>query len=152
MRGRVRASGACASIGFWLRCRASNRHLLAESGIVGKKKAPHRTGEHLLHGVFGVFRMATDLHAERVRPFSEVIRWPPQQLPGIVLVEEGGGSDQFRSHCLGESAARPVYSQVRMNEESLRLKPADSLRARERRGIPFQGRLNHLAGKLEIPY
>jgi len=60
------------------------------------------TREHLLHGVFGIFRMPTDLHAEGI---DRILKQPyrffncfrsiaPQQL---------GGSDQFWSHRLESS-------------------------------------------------
>ena len=72
-------------------------------------KVPDGAGEHLLHGVFRIFRMPADLHAEGI---DRILQQTDRLFDGFrsVAAQEVGGSDQFRSHRRGSSCARSVYS------------------------------------------
>ena len=67
-----------------------------------------RTEEHLLHGVFGVFRMPADLHAERI---DRVLEQPDRLFNRFRSIEAQQicSLDQFRSHRMESLRSIPVY-------------------------------------------
>src|ERR1035441_1462158 len=77
--------------------------------ILNLREVAQRAVEYLLHGVFRIFRMPADFHAEGI---DRVLQQPDRLLDGFgsVAAQELGGLDQFRAHRLGSSRARTVYS------------------------------------------
>jgi len=115
-------------------------------------KVPDGAGEHLLHGIFRIFRMAADLHAEGI---DRILQQTDRLFDGFrsVALQQVGGSDQFRSHRMGSWCASSVYSRASREEPLL---PGDSsihraeysfrmaLRTGSRRNTRIQSRLDHL--------
>ena len=75
--------------------------------VLNLGQVPQRTVEHLLHGVFCVFRMPADLHAEGI---DRVLQQTDCLFDSFrsIAAQQFGSLNQFGSHRWGHSGSRPV--------------------------------------------
>src|ERR1039458_5298273 len=109
------------------------------------------TEEHFLHGVFGIFRLPADLHAEGI---DCVLKQPDRLFNRFrgVEAQQICGLYQFRSHRMGSSRSIPVYPPRTRKLIPPEGPPAhrakhsemDSLYAGMRSAARLQSCLNHL--------
>src|ERR1017187_3453568 len=77
--------------------------------VLNLGQMPQRSGEDLLHGIFRVFRMPADLHAEGIDRALQQTDCLFDRFRSIAA-QEIGSLNEFGSHRLGLSQTRPVYS------------------------------------------